>query len=51
MVHLDQAVRLLVNYFHPSFKLLEQIRDESEGHQEHTVGQPGPCVRTGTTTG
>ena len=27
MVHLYQAVRLLVNYFQPSFKLLEKIRD------------------------
>ena len=27
MVHLYQAVRLYVNYFQPSFKLLEKIRD------------------------
>ena len=27
MVHLYQAVRLHVNYFQPSFKLLEKIRD------------------------
>ena len=27
MVHLYQAVRLQVNYFQPSFKLLEKIRD------------------------
>ena len=33
MVHLYQAVRLHVNYFQPSFKLLEKIRGRGQGNQ------------------
>ena len=33
MVRLYQAVRLHVNYFHPSFKLLEKGPGRGQGHQ------------------
>ena len=40
MVHLYKAVRLHVNYFQPSFKLLEKIRDGARVIKRYTARQP-----------
>ena len=44
MVHLYQAVRLFVNYFQPSFKLLEKILDEAKVIKRYSPPAK-PCHR------
>ena len=43
MVHLYKAVRLHVNYFQPSFKLLEKVRDGARVIKRYTR-QPRPAT-------
>ena len=40
MVHLYQAVRLYVNYFQPSFKLLEKMRDGAKTIKRYSPPAP-----------
>ena len=44
MVHLYQAVRLYVNYFQPSFKLLEKMRDGAKTIKRYSPPAT-PCDR------